>query len=1218
MRRSPRPGKLAAMNKHRVILDAEIDRAARSPRPPARDVHSRFAGATTRPQVTRVTGPRRPLRRWALPISCALLLLVGQLVLAATASADLVASEGQPFTGTVAQVTPCPVSGYAIAWGDGTTSTGSADGNGGVTGTHTYAQAGTYTGQLSWVCETSRGLHTAPFTATVQDVPLTVTGHDLSGVAGQSLHAVLVAHIDDANPDAGAGDYSVQVNWGDGSQSDGTIAVAAGGGFNVTGTHTYAAAGSFSATVPVADIGGSTATATFTATISGAGTTTTSSSTATSPTVSTTATTTSTPAAALQLPAVTHVAVIGTLVAGRQSMLSAQTTGAVSRLNWDVNGDGKPDVSCDGRQSQLGFTALAAGQRTVTVTAVAPDGVSASMRVSLAVAGAPAIVAKTAGEREVEASIMKTIASAPPSYDCVPPRGVSFNYQRPVALGVCLAPSTVHVAGLEISGCLQPLTSPAQVPAGERAILNRLAPDTVSARRGPFGGGTLSLAVLLGHAYRANAPIVVNGLQVSPQHGSAVLVLPLVRQLGGSDIRLAVGDLALQTPQPGSILNLGSNGAGQIPLGRFARLPDLPSALKSIASFGLVGDVDVALIPGTAAVPAGATVTVHLKLPDFLSVAGVSLQGTVTLRATTDRGLILDNLTIGPLEANIGGIGIDRLQLTYTRATDEWFGQGRACIVDGVCLDMSPPNGGVLIRHGRLNRVSISVVFPYPGITLFSGVNLAHIGIGFGLDPTRFLGSAGLLVAGLVTIDGNLVLAFPSAAEPFILRHDEAGDAFPAAFYTRSYTDPTLAIGAEASVAIPDVGAVRLGGGYVLYEFPDYIGFGGNLEHQDFLGVLSIDGGVNGEVNFSNGRFNIGGTIHACIADVVCAGAIINVSSRGAGGCAELLGLNVGGGIEWNPLTVKLWPFDGCKWSRFAETNIFGPRLGAGRARTAQSAPFTVHIAKGNRSRAIELDGSGAAPRVRVSGPGGLSFDSPAGAGLAINPRVRVMRSLTLKTTVVGLVDPVPGDYTLTLDAGSAAVAKVSEATDPSNAKITATVRGSGATRTLSYAIAPRPDQTVTFVEQGASAARPIATVTGGRGTLHFTPAPGIGSRTIMARFTLAGLPAENITVAHFAPPSPRLARPAAVRVKRSGTRVLLRWSPVAGATSYDVVVTDAGGAQRLLHTRASSLTIAGADRTVGGRVSVRGMDTERTGASRSARYRALARPVTPRIERLR
>jgi hypothetical protein len=228
------------------------------------------------------------------------------------------------------------------------------------------------------------------------------------------------------------------------------------------------------------------------------------------------------------------------------------------------------------------------------------------------------------------------------------------------------------------------------------------------------------------------------------------------------------------------------------------------------------------------------------------------------------------------------------------------------------------------------------------------------------------------------------------------------------------------------------------------------------------------------------------------------------------------------------------------------------------------------------------------------------------------------MRSEPLHATVVGLVNPTAGQYTITPDVGSPSVSRITEAQDQPDAKVTATVHGTGAGRTLVYDIARRPDQRVTFTEVDHGVSRQIGTVGSGRGRLAFRPAPGRGARTIVAEFELAGLPAERLTVAHFSPPSPILGRPVHVRARLRGRRLLAVWTPVRDAAGYDIVLTSATGDERLVHAHRPQLTINIPDPTAGGVVSVRATAPERTGRPSSAAYHGVGSRRTPRITPLR
>jgi hypothetical protein len=202
---------------------------------------------------------------------------------AAVADAPLTATgrnisgtEGAAFTGVVASFTDANPNGTAsdytatIAWGDGSTSSGTvaADGQGGftVSGSHTYADAESYPVSVT-VKDAGGSTATAGGTATMADAPLTLTLNVLHPIAGV-LFTSTVATFTDANPLAPLDDYSATITWGDGTTTAGMIAAASGGGFSITGSHTYSAAGSYPFRVQLNDVhGGSTVAASGTVSV---------------------------------------------------------------------------------------------------------------------------------------------------------------------------------------------------------------------------------------------------------------------------------------------------------------------------------------------------------------------------------------------------------------------------------------------------------------------------------------------------------------------------------------------------------------------------------------------------------------------------------------------------------------------------------------------------------------------------------------------------------------------------------------------------------------------------------------------------------------------------------------------------------------------------------------------------------------------------------------
>jgi len=176
------------------------------------------------------------------------------------------ATEGAPFTAQVATKPTCGIESTpvpTIEWGDGQTSEGTL-GETGVSGTHTYAEEGTYKGTVTY--HNNCGTQTVGFEVQVADAALSATGAAFSATAGSPVTAT-VATFDDADPAGTASDYTATINWGDGTTSAGTIGPTAGGGFAVSDSHTYANAGTYATSIAIDDAGGATATATGTANV---------------------------------------------------------------------------------------------------------------------------------------------------------------------------------------------------------------------------------------------------------------------------------------------------------------------------------------------------------------------------------------------------------------------------------------------------------------------------------------------------------------------------------------------------------------------------------------------------------------------------------------------------------------------------------------------------------------------------------------------------------------------------------------------------------------------------------------------------------------------------------------------------------------------------------------------------------------------------------------
>jgi hypothetical protein len=144
-----------------------------------------------------------------------------------------------------------------ITWGDGTTDTATVvDSNGSfsVQGDHTYTEAGSDAISVA-ISDDNGNTTTVTTTATVADASLTLTDTFDSGALVNQSATVDVARFTDANPNADTSDFTVMIDWGDGTSGPGQL-TSQGDDFVVSGTHAYNSTGTKTVNVTVTDVDG--------------------------------------------------------------------------------------------------------------------------------------------------------------------------------------------------------------------------------------------------------------------------------------------------------------------------------------------------------------------------------------------------------------------------------------------------------------------------------------------------------------------------------------------------------------------------------------------------------------------------------------------------------------------------------------------------------------------------------------------------------------------------------------------------------------------------------------------------------------------------------------------------------------------------------------------------------------------------------------------------
>lgn len=326
------------------------------------------------------------------------------------------------------------------------------------------------------------------------------------------------------------------------------------------------------------------------------------------------------------------------------------------------------------------------------------------------------------------------------------------------------------------------------------------------------------------------------------------------------------------------------------------------------------------------------------------------------------------------------------------------------------------------------------------------------------------------------------------------------------------------------------------------------------VDVEPFKKLFSATGSAKGW--FSGFDFNLEGAYRFTAPVIGTIGADAVVSSEGYAVCGRYGFISAG--IATNNWLEPPGDLTGCDFTPF--------RAVAG-ARAAGGGPSRVRIPAGQSAFGFAVRAADGAPRVRVTGPRGERFKSPAD-GAPLESSSALIHSIDeLKTTYVYLRRPRAGAWDVE-PLGGTAISRIETARQLPDPRVRARVRRRGDKVVVRWTSRRVPGQRIELVDRANGVATTIVRPTSKlRGRATFTPAdPLTTRRTIEAVITQDGSPRPSIVAARYTLKAPK--RPARVRkprARRTSVGLAVRWRKARRAREY--LVTISAGASVLTRT---------------------------------------------------
>jgi hypothetical protein len=353
------------------------------------------------------------------------------------------------------------------------------------------------------------------------------------------------------------------------------------------------------------------------------------------------------------------------------------------------------------------------------------------------------------------------------------------------------------------------------------------------------------------------------------------------------------------------------------------------------------------------------------------------------------------------------------------------------------------------------------------------------------------------------------------------------------------------------------------------------------------LAVLSWK--VNVEVMIGN-PWHIAGGGTACAGVWPLKGCANVHGAAGPKGVTACAGVDLGvtsieGGIRvpWNPLNFDDYhAYTGCSF-QLVKTKVGAAAAAAIRAAAsaagARAAAYPVRVPGGLRAALFVIEGRGSPPQISLRGPRGPKITTPPPDVETVRGRRWIAVRTNANSVHVMVARPAAGRWKVRELAGSPTVKSVRFAKALPGRFARGRVSGKGRRRTLHYRVARAPGTRVTFLERGGDRSlqdpervvdRTIGRAKRSRGKIRFTPGEAkVRRRRIVAVIESQGAAIKTELVARFKAPRFRLPAAPRVTVRRRRGAMVVRWSKVPGAQSYQALINQSDAATHYLRRRA-------------------------------------------------